>query len=288
MEAAWRVRSIRSWWSARRSGGLSFEVLAYAAAPNGRARVEDHPSEPAVHVVAGCPTVDDAFSGNGRRAVRHLCIRHDPGNHDPVDALGYDGVGALIAFAHGVPNNAPRILYRRGHRWTPQFAARITSSARHHFSEDEKSAAAVEARLLELGQSRLARAGWLEKAKPHVRAILLVLSALSRPPRPAETLSRKTGLTVLEVRQCIVRAVAQVGLTMRVDSRRAAKPDWRMHESQFASSPLFQPSRKNSFYPKSLRAPVRSSAVDVGCNGRHWRRSSDRPSMERRICCSES
>lgn len=152
---------------------------------------------------------DDAFSGDRRKAVRSLCIRYDPGNHDSVDALGYDGVGALIAFAHGVPNNAPRILFKRSTRWTPLFTARITSSARHHFSEDEKSAAAVEAHLLELGQSRLARAGWLEKAKPHVRAILLVLSALSRPPRQDETLSRKTGLTVLEVRQCIVRAVAQ-------------------------------------------------------------------------------
>jgi hypothetical protein len=187
-------------------------------------------------------------------------VRYDPGNHDPIDALGYDGVGALIAFAHGVPNNAPRILYKRGTRWAPLFAARVTSSARHHFSEDEKSAAVVEARLLELRQTRLARAGWLEKTKPHVRAILLILSALSRPPRHDEALSRKPGLPVLEVRQCIARAVAQGWID---DARRltASGQAELAHARKPPRTTVPLPTEpEESYYPKSLRSPVRVSS----------------------------
>jgi hypothetical protein len=98
LQAAWRVRSVRSWWSAKLRGGLSFEVLAYAAASVGRSRVEDHPSKPAVHVVVGCPTIENAFGSDLRARVRGLCIRYDPGNHDPVAALGYEGTSC-----RGVP-----------------------------------------------------------------------------------------------------------------------------------------------------------------------------------------
>jgi hypothetical protein len=43
IEAAWRVRSVRSWWSAGIAKGLRFEVVAYAATLGGRQNVEDHP-----------------------------------------------------------------------------------------------------------------------------------------------------------------------------------------------------------------------------------------------------
>lgn len=43
LDAAWRVRSVRSWWSARRSKGMSFEVAAYSATEAGRQKVEAHP-----------------------------------------------------------------------------------------------------------------------------------------------------------------------------------------------------------------------------------------------------
>ena len=42
LDAAWRVRSVRSWWSARKSCGMSFEVIAYSATEAGRALVESH------------------------------------------------------------------------------------------------------------------------------------------------------------------------------------------------------------------------------------------------------
>ena len=260
LQAAWRVRSVRSWWSAKCKVGLCFEVLAYAAAPDGQSTVEDHPSRPAVYVVAACPTIENAFGSDLRARVRDLCIRYDPGNHVPKAALGYDGTGALIACAHGVPNNTPRILHKRGARWAPLFPARVTSAARQHFSEDEKSAAAVQARLVQLRQTRLARAGWLETAKPYARINLLVLAALSRPPRQDEAVSRKTGLTVLEIQRGIARAAAQgwVDDARRLTERGQAELAHARKEISI-TAPL-QPEPKEFYYPQSLRAPAWSSS----------------------------
>jgi hypothetical protein len=104
LEAAWRVRSVRSWWSARARKGLSFEVLAYAATPQGRTIVEQHACEPGVHVVVGCPTIYTAFTDT---EVVELCSKYSPVPESVMPPTGYDEGGALIAFAHGVPNNAP-------------------------------------------------------------------------------------------------------------------------------------------------------------------------------------
>ena len=139
LHAAWRVRSVRSWWSGRASKGLSFEVVAYAATLTGRAVVEGHPSRPEVHTVVGCPTLDTEFSAND---VRNLCEKYSPVPPSVMPPTGYAHGGALIAFAHGVPNNAPLILHKRGNRWAPLFPARITSATRQHFF-DGRDAEAV-------------------------------------------------------------------------------------------------------------------------------------------------
>src|SRR5205085_5170890 len=89
LDSAWRVCSVRSWWSARRVKGLSFEVIAFAGTTVGRAYVEDHPSAPRVSVVTSCPTVDSAFSGERRDAIRDLCLRYDPLGRDPIESFGH-------------------------------------------------------------------------------------------------------------------------------------------------------------------------------------------------------
>ena len=59
LDAAWRVRSVRSWWSARRSKGMSFEVVAFSATEKGRKRIEAHPAIPELQLYRGL--------SNGRR-----------------------------------------------------------------------------------------------------------------------------------------------------------------------------------------------------------------------------
>lgn len=250
LQAAWRVRSVRSWWSGRATRGLSFEVVAYAATQTGRAVVERHPSRPEVHVVVGCPTLDTEFS-NGD--LRKLCVKYSPVPPSVMPPTGYAHGGALIAFAHGVPNNAPLILHKRGYGWAPLFPARVTSATRQHFSTAQ-DAEAVRTHLFEMRQARLAEAGQVAGAKPHAQNLLMVLAASSRPPRGAEAISRKTGLTVIEVEAALKAALkndwvdGQYRLTdighAQLQQARKAPPD----DPLPTEAPPF-------YYPSSLRAP---------------------------------
>jgi hypothetical protein len=254
LQAAWRVRSVRSWWSGRAAKGLAFEVVSYAGTPRGRWVVERHPSRPQVHVVMGCPTLDTAFSTND---ARKLCFKYSPVAPSVMSPIGYDNGGALIAFAHGVPNNAPPMLHKRGAGWAPLFPARVTSTTREHFATAGPEA--VRARLVDMRQARLAEAGRIAGAKPHVQTLLLVLAALSRPPRDAETVSRKTGLTVLEVEATLKTALKNEwidGQSRLTDLGHAELEQARKAPGEEAlpveASPLY--------YPSSLRAPLEISS----------------------------
>lgn len=260
LEAAWRVRSVRSWWSARSVAGLKFEVVAYAATATGRVMVQCHPCQPEVHCLHACRTLNDESDAQMRRALRDLCVRYDPLNHDPRDALGYGGIGALIAFAHGAPNNAPRLLHVATSKWVPLFPKRITASTRSTFQvAQETDARDIRARLLEMRQTRLAKLDWLAKAKSHARNVLLVLAAVSRPPRDTFTIARKTGLSILDVEKAIAKALANDWITdgrRLTDRGRAELNRLRADDSE----PALSEQPEAPYYPKALRAPSKVSS----------------------------
>jgi len=170
-----------------------------------------------------------------------------------MPATGYAHGGALIAFARGVPNNAPPILHKRGYGWAPLFPARVTSATRRHFSTAQ-DVEAVRTHLVEMRQARLAEAGHIASAKPHTQNLLMVLAALSRPPREAEAISRKTGLTVLEVEAALKAALknawvdGQYRLTdlghAQLHQARKVPPE----DPVAAKAPPF-------YFPSSLRVP---------------------------------
>lgn len=259
LKAAWRVRSVRSWWSARKKKGLRFEVVAYAGTPRGQARVKRHRSRPKVFVVTACPTIDTAFGYPAQTQVRQLCMKYSPVPPSKSPPLGFDNSGALIAFAHGVPNNAPLILHKKSEVWAPLFPARVTSSSRKAFSDDITAPDAVRDHLIKMRQQRLAAAKWVEIAKPHARNTLLVLAALGRPPRTLEPLSRKTGLTISEVEAALAAALSHGwidGMNRLTDEGHAELEQARRTS---AVEPLsVQPPLH--YYPKSLRAPRGTSS----------------------------
>ena len=250
LRAAWRVRSVRSWWSARATKGLSFEVVAFAATRSGRAGIERHHSRPEVHVVVGCPTLDTAFS-NGD--AHKLCVKYSPLPPNVMPPTGYAYGGALIAFAHGVPNNAPLILHKRGDGWAPLFPARVTSATRQHFLATS-DAEAVRTRLVAMRQARLAEAGLVTGAKPHAQNLLMVLAALGRPPRSIEAISRKSGLTVLEVESALKTALKNEW----VDGQHRLTDLGHAQLKQVRKAPGEKPLPSEAlpfYYPSWLRAP---------------------------------
>ncbi|RUY94732.1 MULTISPECIES: hypothetical protein [unclassified Mesorhizobium] len=261
IQAAWLVRSVRSWWSARKTVGMRFEVAAYAATESGQRRVQRHPSLPDVHIVRRCDTLSDYSMWQRGLKLRELCVRYDPLNHDRIESLGYGGTGALIAFAHGAPNNSPRILHTGGRGWIPLFPKRITSGTRETFaSASELDDETIRSRLLDMRQTKLAVSPWLSNAKPYARRSLMVLAALSRPPRDSETISRRTGLTILDIEKALITAVAHYWIddARRLTDQGHAELDNAKYEAP-ELEPLSEPP-EILYYPKSLRAPSKVSS----------------------------
>jgi hypothetical protein len=255
LEAAWRVHSVCSWHSLKL---LKFEVLAYSATESGKKRVSKHPCEPAVYDVQPCPTIDTSFPRYVAERMKELCVKYDPIDHDPIESLGHFGTGALLAFAHGAPNNTPRILYKKGKAWKPLFPSRVPEAFRADFRRD-KSLRAVVAKMNRMRQTRLSKSLYLKAAHPDARILMLVLASLTRGPRLDEALSGKTGLTTAEVRRLVDDAHSFKWID---DNRRVTDEGYRQLEYAKSWRPTKSPlvfDVNEPYYPQLLRAPRSSS-----------------------------
>lgn len=183
LSATWKVKSVRSWHSL---GLMKFEVIAYSGTDEGMKRVKSHRCKPIVLIAAPCPTIDTSFTEEQAQRIKNICIRHDPVDHHSESSLGYQGQGCLIAFAHGVPNNAPRILHKANNKaktkWTPLFPARVTADLVETFCQG-MTLEAMEQRLKAMHQYRLAKTLSFNKHHPTQQSFLMVLAALKNKPR---------------------------------------------------------------------------------------------------------
>lgn len=255
LKAAWRLRSVKSWWSTRKRKGLRFEVIAYAATSKGTSRVESNPTLPEVHIVVSCPTISD-LSHARRSKLRKLCLDYDPLGKKTEDALGYGGIGALIAFAHGMPNNAPRLLHTSTETWAALFPKRIAAESGSTFEKADTDPDQVRERLKKLRQNRLADADWIKNAKPWFRLQMIVLASLSTPPRTDEILSQRTGFSILDIRKAINAAIINLWIDDHrrlTDRGRAELENARKKDAKKVEVP----SEPESFYyPQSLRGSL--------------------------------
>lgn len=252
LEAAWRVASVRSWWSRRASKGMGFEVITYSGTDGGLRLVRSHPSSPRVFQVTGCPTIGNSFNFARRYDIRQLCRNRTPDKSFP--ALGFDDTGALIAFAHGAPNNCPACLFKGGPGWQPLFPSRVTQPARSSFTP-ENPAEEVQARLIQMGQSRLADPA-LKAVVASRRALLLVMAALSRPPRSIDAVSRKTRLTLFEVETQIAKGEKLGWIDGRNRVTVAGHAELARVRAASSGASVVPVILQTPYYPKSLRAPM--------------------------------
>jgi hypothetical protein len=265
LSAAWKVRSVRSW----RSGGfLRFGVIAYAMTQSGLSRIVRHPCKPLTSYVQPCPTIFSAFSGSKVDVYVRLCERYDPVSSrretfNDDEYLGYGGVGALIAFAHGAPNNSPRIFHKTSNQangWNPLFPARVTAGLPPTGFGRSLRPESISARLNALGNKALAKSPAARNASIEVKKRYLVLAALSRGQRGDFILAIKTGLSTYEVVHVCYelegfgwigprRLLTDAGLgELRHLRRTAGKKQQRADVKAEVEKLLY--------YPTSLRAPV--------------------------------
>ena len=210
LDGAWQVRSVRSWWSARRAKGMSFEVVAFAATEEGRRKVEAHPTRPTVFVLEGARTIKQAFDvPEERLRIEELCKNYGSFNKG-VNALGYGGSGVLIAFAHGMPNNAPVIFHKgsnlKGKPWVPLYPSRVTSNqgAAEDRIDEQKETILLE--LQRMFKQRVLSSPKVLTAPRMQRDAIRVLLALDRAPHDVDGISSRSGLLTDDAAAGLARA----------------------------------------------------------------------------------
>jgi hypothetical protein len=251
LSAAWRVASVRSWHS---GGFLRFRVVAYSGTEEGCRVVSRHQASPRLSLVTPCPTIRSTFNVTEAATIEAICLRYDPDGPDPVESLGYAGTGALIVFAHGCPNNAPRLLHRgRPGRWTPIFPERVTAGSRATFAAHRTYNDTTE-RLQSMGQQRLAESVRLSALPDDGKAMVLLLAALARGPRLDEAVASRTGLTLVEVEHLLRTAVIFGWIDHRRRLTDAGHGQLEHVRTRPRSNAALLPEEDMSYFPRSLRA----------------------------------
>ena len=250
LDAAWNVRSVRSWWSLPAHKGWSFEVVAFAATEHGRDRVERHPCKPIVHVCEPCPSIKNSFSGRDKITAERLCARYDP-TPAKDDPLGYGGAGILMTFAHGMPNNAPTIFHRKGRRWVPLYPKRVTSE----LQPDSERSELLRRKLLDQADDRLLRSPTFAAATKPLREAVRVTSIIARGGGGPLDLAATTGLTVSSVQDATDRAqqYGWIDSSGRVTER--GKAELRRVRRAAVRSTRVPSGSSTRYVPDQLRVP---------------------------------
>ena len=195
LEAFRAVATLRSWRSYKL---LQFNVVAYSGTEVGLEAVHSSRLKPLVSIVIGCPTLFNTFTGTQLSRVLTICHQYPRGHRHPV---GFMNGGALIAFAHGMPNNAPPILHSRTKGWTPLFRGRSTAGTGLDFPSDARETAAERAnRLLRISNayaylSNAAGNRWI--------TTMMVLAAIDAGARTPTTASARSGLSLSRVEEIL-------------------------------------------------------------------------------------
>ncbi len=255
LQAAWKVESVKSWHS---FGLMRFEVVGYAGTETGIKRVLAHPCRASVNTCVPCPTIDSVFDEPQKSLIKDTCVRHDPATHKDSYSLGFENTGALIAFAHGMPNNAPRVFYGQSSHWSPLFPMRVTADFARSFT-DQLSTSVIATRLKLLRQQRLAEAPWLNESRPQAQRTMLILASLSRGPKRDIVIAVRCGLQLLDVRNLLSKAQANgwVNSKYRLTDRGHAQLAHAKNSRRLRADErkILSAKEKPHYYPQSLRAP---------------------------------
>lgn len=254
LEAAWKVRSLKSW---RSSHHMDFAVAAFSGTQAGVSKVRSHASQPELHLHRGCPAIAD-LDTEARMRIITLCNRYAPSKiQEDRTALGYGNAGSLIVFDHGMPNNAPLLLHTKAKKWTPLFPRRSASllgDARKNSARADE----IEQSLMRLREKRLAAAPRFMGISEQEQNRMLVLTALKRRPRTLLALSARTGLTVAEVQRIIVNAQSDGFLDAALKPTKLSFD--ALNYLRSSSIPILPLPKTNEelYCPASLRPPRRA------------------------------
>lgn len=247
LDAFWNVATIRSWASYKL---ISFEVVCYSATDRGQSLVQYHATKPIVRTFAACPTLREAFEGMKLKEIEALCFKYPKKSRE---WLGFHGTGSLIAFSHGIPNNAPAIFHSSRGGWRPLFVGRSTQMSDLNAMAD--TAAEIEQRsqaLLGVRNARQVLSTAVGEQWTYTMMILLTIRGGATSPM---TISARTRVPLQSVEEVVALASKAGWLrpNMRLTpmGRRELRSllRWGGNASELAFP------HGELYFPKQLRAP---------------------------------
>ncbi|WP_369517133.1 phosphoribosyltransferase-like protein [Escherichia coli] len=195
-----KTPSLKSWYS---SHHIKFFVVCYAATQEGLKRMEYHPFKPTIIYNKICPTIENSFSGDEKKKITFLCHKYNP-DQNKNSPFGYGGVAALICYSHGMPNNAPAILYKRSNSWKPLFRNRTAIDLKDELPTGDADYD-PENYLNLMNQKRITASAKFQKLNDEGKKYILVLLSLRRLPRTKNAIASRSGLSSRIVSDILVR-----------------------------------------------------------------------------------
>ena len=240
-----RVASVRAWQSA---GWTDFTIVAAATTKHGKAAVEAHRTHPKVlasHVASSLGSYHDTDLAI---AWHELALHYGPKSGRGAGPLGFEGLGALIAFAYRAPNNLPLFLHTKTSEWIPLFQGAITDDLAPAFGLRSAKQRTEDASQT-LGQPLNPFASTEEGQ------LALVLAAVRGRWRDGQEIeiAERTSLTVPEVESARAYALAHGLMTPRGHLTDAAHR--RIETLTAPPHPPIIPTKAEPYYPKALRVP---------------------------------
>lgn len=246
LEAFAKVATIQSW---RSYGLITFDVVCYSAAEYGAKTVAGHRLQPKVTIYAACPVVDETFKGAELKAIRQLCEKYPKGSKWP---MGFKATGSLIAFSHGIPNNAPQIFHSSLNGWQPLFRGRSTLMS--DLDQVADTSDYVVEQSSELLGVRNAREILHKSSGELWTHTMLVLHAVRSGLRSRDKLSARTRLPAARVTEILQLATTAGWLssTCRLTSLGRHELRWQATRNQ---TRLLAFQNDDLYFPTQLRAP---------------------------------
>jgi hypothetical protein len=246
LEAFRAVRTIRSWRSYHL---IDFHVVAYSGTEEGLRRVRSSRLRPQVLTVVGCPTIDEAFRGDSRAAVRRLCLAYPPGFPFP---FGFGESSALIAFEHGIPDNAPALLHSDFGGWRPLFPNRSALAGTADFpASNRENLVARAARMLRVRDAQRYLADtrgrrWIET--------MLVLAAIDEGARTRASISAATRISMRTVNETLEFTLIARWTNEHDALTALGRAELQRLRRRRARSPVLPSPGTPFYYPTQLRA----------------------------------
>lgn len=206
LEAFAKVATIQSWVSYHL---ISFHIVCYSATETGLGFLKSHSLRPDVSVHISCPVIDEAFEGEELGAIKLLCRKYP--DRKSGFPFGFNNTGSLIAFSHGIPNNAPYILHGSQKGWKPLFQNRSTADADiDEFADSSDVLVRNSEKTLKI---RNARSTLLKSEGELWLHTMLVLKAIQKKVRTAPKLSARLQLPLERVEEILKLASEAKWLT---------------------------------------------------------------------------